>query len=73
MTTKLHHLQVTLTGERKQEWSACRAILQRHGVTANDLTVQRVISAAMQTLIQMDNQGVAINYAFVDGRTAEND
>lgn len=63
--------QLTLTGERIPELARCKTILGKAGLTGLELTPQRIISAAMQTMIQMDDQGVKTNTHWIEGRSPE--
>ena len=66
-----NRLTVSLTGERVLEFETCRDILESIGVTSINLTPQRVISAAMQTLIAHKQNGGEITFHFDDARTSE--
>lgn len=61
-------LQVNLTGERLGEFEAVRDILLSLGVKESDLSKQRVLSAALQTLIGFHEMGGELTYRWVDGR-----
>ena len=61
-------VQVCLTGDRIGELEAVRAILLSLGVKESGLSTQRVVSAALQTLIGFHGIGGELTYRFVDGR-----
>ena len=63
--------QITLTSERIEELQSCRDVLARQGYTGLELTDQRVISAAMQTLTGYVNSGGKLNFVWDDKRTSE--
>ena len=68
MTNVIERLQVCLTGERLEEFEAAKAILISLGVKESGLSTQRVMSAALQTLIDIHDDGGELSYGFTDGR-----
>ena len=68
MTNVNRSLQVSLTGERLDEYEACRDILISIGVDDSALSTQHVVSAALQTLIGFHGVGGELTYKYVDGR-----
>ena len=60
-------MQTCLTGERLGEFEACRNILLSLGVKDCDLSVQRVMSAAFQALVEFHKVG-EVSVKWVDGR-----
>ena len=68
MTNVAVSLKISLTGERIDEYQRARAILLGLGVKESGLSTQRVISAALQTLIGFHDVGGELTYRFVDGR-----
>ena len=61
-------LQTCLTGERLDEYEACRDILISLGVKDSKLSVQRVMSAAFQALIGFHASGGEVSVKWTDGR-----
>ena len=61
-------LQVALTGERLGEFEAVKDILLSLGVKESGLSTQRVVSAALQTLIGFHGIGGELTFKWVDGR-----
>ena len=68
MTNVNRSLQVGLTGERLDEYQTCRDILISLGVKDSDLSVQRVMSAAFQTLIGFHASGGELSLKWTDAR-----
>ena len=62
-------LQAALSGERLAEFETCRDILLEDG--QRELSVQKVLSAAMQIMIGFKQMGGILTYSFHDGRTKE--
>ena len=60
-------LQTCLTGERLGEYEACREILLSVGVEESKLSVQRVMSASFQALIEFHKIG-EVSVTWADGR-----
>ena len=61
-------VHVVLTGDRLDEFERVKAILLSLDVKGKELSNQRVISAALQTLIGFHEIGGELSYRFVDGR-----
>ena len=61
-------MQTCLTGERIEEFEEVRNILISLGVEESKLSVQRVMSAALQVLIGHHEVGGELSFKWVDGR-----
>ena len=57
-----------MTGDRIEEFEEVRAILVSLGVKDKDLSVQRVMSAAFQTLIGFHASGGELSPKWTDAR-----
>ena len=61
-------LQTCLTGGRIEEFEGVRNILISLGVKDSALSVQRVMSAAFQTFIDIHDTGGKLSVKWTDGR-----
>ncbi len=61
-------MQTCLTGERIEEFEEVRNILISLGVEESKLSVQRVMSAAFQTLIGFHGTGGELSVKWTDAR-----
>ena len=68
MSNVYPRLQTCLTGERIEEFEACRDILLSVGVLDKDLSVQRVMSASFQALISFHASGGEVSVKWTDAR-----
>ena len=71
-TEKRKNMPVTLTGDRIVEVDICRAMLAATGIPVEELTGQKVLSAALQTLMAHLNAGMKIAWEFDDARHRNN-
>ena len=69
---KHENMIINLTSERVYEFVACRDLLAAQlGVIPEDLSAQKVASAAMQTLIAYVDGGGELAFSWNDNRSAE--
>ena len=59
---------IVLTGERLEEFTKARDILASLGMTDDELSNQRVLSASLQVLIGAHEVGGELSFKWVDGR-----
>ena len=68
MSNVYPRLQTCLTGKRIEEYEEVKAILISLGVKESSLSVQRVMSAAFQTLIGFHGTGGELSVKWTDAR-----
>ena len=63
---------VTLTGDRLVELGICRQMLAATGIPVEELSYQKVLSAAMQVMMAHLKNGMKICWEFDDARHRNN-